>query len=115
MLLEAPVPLVEKVETSKQGLLKNEDHIEIHFLSGSPVQTAHFHIWQENTLWQVLINRARNKDFDVGRAVGLDQAAVDKVKAAPAQCPACGGNITTVVLRGMDSITCEYCRFVIRL
>ena len=113
--LEAPVAMVDKVETSKQGLLKNEDHIEVHFLSGIAVQMAHFHIWQDNTAWQALINRARNKDFNQGRAVALDQSVVDKVKAAPAQCPSCGGNITTVVLRGMDSIKCEYCGYVIRL
>jgi hypothetical protein len=115
MLLEAPVALVDKVDTSKQGMLKNEDHIELRFLSGAPLQMAHFHIWQENAAWQALVNRAKSKDFDKGRAVALDQAAVDKVKAAPAQCPSCGGNITTVVLRGMDSINCEYCGFVIRL
>ena len=45
--LESPVALADKVETSKQGLLKNEDHIEIHFASGAPLQMAHFHIWQE--------------------------------------------------------------------
>ena len=115
LLLEAPVALVDKVDTSKQGMLKNEDHIELRFLSGAPLQVTHFHIWQENAAWQALINRAKSKDFDKGRAVALDQAALDKVKAAPAQCPACGGNITTVVLRGMDSINCEYCGFVIRL
>ena len=113
--LQAPVALVDKVETSKQGLLKNEDHIDIHFASAAPVQSAHFHIWQENTTWQALINRAKSKDFDQGRAVALDQAAVERVKSAPTQCPACGGNITTVVLRGMDSIKCEYCGMVIRL
>jgi hypothetical protein len=113
--LEVPVAQVDKVETSKQGLLKNEDHIEIHFLSGTAVQVANFHIWQDNAAWLALINRAKNKDFDQGRAVALDQAAVEKVKAAPAQCPSCGGVITTVVLRGMDSIKCEYCGFVIRL
>jgi len=106
---------VDKVETSKQGLLKNEDHIEIHFLSGVAVQMAHFHVWQDNAAWQALINRAKNKDFDQGRAVALDQAAVARVKSTPTQCPSCGGNITTVVLRGMDSITCEYCGMVIRL
>ncbi|MGD0877104.1 MAG: GRAM domain-containing protein [Anaerolineales bacterium] len=90
--LEAPMALVDKVETSKQGLLKNEDHIEVHFLSGAAVQMAHFHIWQDNTSWQTLINRARSKDFDQSRPVALDQSAVDKVKAAPAQCPSCGGN-----------------------
>ncbi len=105
--LEAPLAQVDKVETSQQGLLKNEEHIEVHFLSGAAVQLAHFHIWQDNAVYQAPINRARNKDFDQGRAVALDQAAVEKVKAAPAQCPSCGGNITTVVLRGMDSLKCE--------
>ncbi len=113
--VECPVALVDKVDTSKQGLLKNEDHIEIRFASGAPVEMAHFHIWQDNATWQQLINRSKSKDFDQGRAVAIDQAAVDKAKAAPAQCPNCGGNITQVVMRGMDSIKCEYCGFVIRL
>ena len=113
--LEAPVVLADKEETSKQGLLKNEDHIEIHFASGAPVQMAHFHIWQEAAAWQALINRAKVRDFDQGRVVAPDQAALAKVKSAPAQCPSCGGNITMVVLRGMDSIKCEYCGYVIRL
>ena len=113
--LEAPVAQVEKVETSKQGMLKNEDHIEIHFVSGAPVQSAAFHIWQDNATWQALINRAKSKDFDKGRAVAVDQAALEKVKSAPTQCPSCGGIITTVVLRGMDTIKCEFCGLVIRL
>ncbi len=115
LLLEAPVALVETIAPSKLGLMKNEDHIEIRFGSGAPVQMAHFHIWQEGAAWQALINRAKTKDFEAGRAVAVDQAAVEKVKAAPSQCPSCGGNINTVVLRGMDTITCEYCGFVIRL
>jgi predicted nucleic acid-binding Zn-ribbon protein len=113
--LEAPVALVDNVQTSKAGLLKNEDHIEIRFQSGAPVQSAHFHIWQDCATWQGLINRAKSKDFDKGRAVVIDQAEVEKVKAAPTQCPSCGGNITKPVLRGQDSITCEYCGYVIRL
>jgi len=113
--LECPVILMERMDLSKQGLLKNEDHIEIRFASGASVEVAHFHIWQDNTTWQQLINRAKSKDFDRGRAVAIDQSAMDKVKAAPSQCPSCGGNITQVVMRGMDSLTCEYCGFVIRL
>ena len=113
--LEVPVAQVEKVDISKQGLMKNEDFIEVHFASGAPVLAANFHIWKENAAWQALINRAKTKDFDQGRAVQVDQAAVERVKSAPTQCPACGGNITTVVLRGMDSIKCEYCGMVIRL
>jgi hypothetical protein len=113
--LQAPVALADKVETTKQGLLKNEDHLEIHFGNGAPVGMAHFHIWQEAAAWQMLVNRAKTRDFDQGRVVAVDQAALEKVKAAPAQCPSCGGNITTEVLRGMDSLKCEYCGFVIRL
>jgi hypothetical protein len=113
--LEAPLALVEKVDISKQGMLKNEDHIEIRLLSGAPVQTAHFHIWRENSTWQGLINRARSRDFDQGRAVPLMQEVLDKVKNAPSQCPACGANISKVVLRGMDNIKCEFCGFLIRI
>ena len=113
--LEAPVALVDNVQTSKAGLLKNEDHIEVRFQPGAPVQSAHFHIWQECALWQGLVNRAKSKDFDKGRAVAIDQAEVEKVKAAPTQCPACGGAITQVVMRGQDTIKCEFCGNVMRL
>jgi hypothetical protein len=113
--LEAPVALVENVQTSKQGMLKNEDHIDVKFAVGAPVQVAHFHIWQPCEEWQALLNRTKAKEFDQDRAVALDQEAVEKVKAAPSQCPSCGGNISQVILRGMDSIKCEYCGFVIRL
>jgi hypothetical protein len=113
--LEAPVALVDNIQTSKAGLLKNEDHIEIRFASGALVQSAHFHIWQDCAVWQGLINRAKSKDFDQGRAVSIDQAEVEKVKAAPTQCPACGGAITQQVLRGQDTIKCEFCGNVIRL
>ncbi|MGA2505124.1 MAG: hypothetical protein ABSG01_13625 [Anaerolineales bacterium] len=113
--IECPVSLVERVDLSKQGLLKNEDHIEVRFASGAPVEVAHFHIWQDNAIWQQLINRAKSKDFDKERAVAIDQSGIDKIKTAPSQCPSCGGNITQVVFRGMDSLTCEYCGYVIRL
>jgi hypothetical protein len=113
--IECPVALVENVETSKQGLLRNEDHIEIRFASGAPLEVTHFHIWQDNDTWQQLINRAKNKEFDNNRAVAIDQGALEKIKTAPSQCPSCGGNISQVVMRGTDSITCEYCGFVIRI
>ncbi len=115
LLLEAPVATVKSVTTSKQGMLKNEDHIEVRFGSGAPVQFAHFHIWQPCGEWQALINRAKSKDFDNDRAIAVDAAAAAKVKSAPSQCPNCGGNISQVILRGQDSIKCEFCGFVIRL
>jgi predicted nucleic acid-binding Zn-ribbon protein len=112
---EAPVAQLDKITTSKQGMLKNEDHIEVQFQPGAPLERAHLHIWQDCDVWQALLNRAKSKEFDKDRAVAIDQAEVDKVKAAPTQCPSCGAILKAVVLRGQDSIKCEYCGAVIRL
>jgi hypothetical protein len=115
LLWEVPVAQLDKITTSKLGMMKNEDHIELRFLPGAPLEMAHLHIWQDNGTWQALFNRAKGKDFDQERAVAIDPAAVERVKAAPSQCPSCGGNLSHILLRGQDTIKCEYCGFVIRL
>lgn len=115
LLLEAPVAMLDTVTTSKAGMLKNEDHIEVRFQPGAPLQNVHFHIWQDCAAWQSLLNRAKSKEFDKDRAVAIDQAEVEKVKAAPTQCPSCGAVMAAVILRGQDNIKCEYCGAVIRL
>jgi len=115
LLLDTPVALVEDIKTSKQGMLKNEDHLDIVLGSGAQVRTAHFHIWQDCAIWQGLINRVLTKEFDQDRAVAIDQADVEKVRTAPTECPSCGGKIDQVIVRGMDSITCGFCGQVIRL
>jgi hypothetical protein len=114
--LEVPVFMTQEVKPSKQGLFGHEDHLEMSFASGAPVYNAHFHLnGQDCNAWQGLINRARVKDFDKGRSVPVDKTEAEKVKTAPTQCPICGGAITKPVLRGMDTITCDYCGNVIRL
>jgi hypothetical protein len=112
---EVPVASIQEVKPTKQGLLKNEDHLDLCFGNGAPIQTAHLHIWQEGNEWLQFLNRAKSKDFDKGRAVAIDQAEAEKVKTAPTQCPSCGANITQIILRGQDNIKCEYCGFVIRI
>ena len=115
LMIDVPVVLAKSVETSKQGLLKNEDHIKIIFESGAPMTSAHFHIWQPCDEWQGLINRVKAKDFESDRVVALDADTTAKIKSAPSQCSSCGGNIHQVILRGQDTIKCEFCGFVIRL
>ncbi len=112
---EIPVMLIGDVVPSKSGMLKNEDHLDIRFNEGSSLETVHLHIWRECNIWMQLLNRAKTRDFDKNRAVAIDQAEIAKVKSLPAQCPSCGANLTQIVLRGQDSINCEYCGFLIRL
>ncbi len=116
LLFEVPVALIQEIKASKQGLFKNEDHIDLLMRSGAPYPTAHFHLdGQDCNEWQGLINNVQSGEFTRTRAVAVDQEAVEKVKAAPTVCPACNATIQQAVLRGMDTITCEYCGHVIRL
>ncbi|NOY97758.1 MAG: hypothetical protein GXP40_00940 [Chloroflexi bacterium] len=115
MLWEAPVALIEETKASKQGFMKKDDFIEVRFASGAPYDTVHVHIWQRGDEWKALLKRAKAKEFDGTRAIAIDEAEVEKVKSAPTQCPACGGVIDQVILRGQDTVTCEYCGNVFRL
>jgi hypothetical protein len=112
---EVPLVLIDNVKSRKEGFLNKDDYIEIHFQSAAPLDTVHLHIWQRGDDWVSLINRAKAGDFDANRAIPLDQAVIDKVKNAPTKCPSCGGAINQVILRGMDSVTCEFCGDVIRI
>ncbi|MHB8089485.1 MAG: TFIIB-type zinc ribbon-containing protein, partial [Anaerolineaceae bacterium] len=113
---ETPVVSIESVKATKQGLFKNEDWIELVLATGSFSREVSLHLdGQDSAEWQKLINRVKTKEIDADRAIALDKAAVEKAKTAPTQCPNCGGAITKPVLRGMDTITCEFCGNVIRL
>lgn len=115
-LFEIPVPQIEKVESAKKGLFKNEDWLEMVFASGAQLREAVLHLdGQDCTDWQGYINKAVAKEFDRDRVAPVSEAELEKVKKAPTICPSCGGTISKPVLRGMDSITCEFCGKVIRL
>ena len=116
LLVDTPIGKTDSVNGTKQGLMGHEDHIDVTFVSGAPLRSAHFHInGQDCNLWQGLIGRAKAGDFDRDRTVMPDAAQIERVKTAPTKCPNCGGAITETVLRGMDSITCGFCGTVIRL
>ena len=115
LLWEAPVALIEESKASKEGFMNKDDFIEVQFGSGAPFDVAHLHIWQSGNDWKALLKRAKAKEFDATRAIEIDEETAEKVKDAPTECPSCGGAINQVVLRGMESITCEYCGTVIRL
>ncbi len=116
LLLETPVNLFEDIDVNKGGFFKNEDYVIVKLGHGAAVPAAQFHIFgQDCADWQALLKRAGDFEFDKDRVMPVDQAVVDKVKAAPTVCPACGGAITKPVMRGQDTLTCEFCGNIIRL
>ena len=116
LLFEVPVVSIETVKAEKHGLFKNEDWLEMVMASGSFARDVSLHLdGQDCNEWQKLITRVKTKDIDSDRAIAVDQAAVEKARSAPSQCPFCGGAITKPVLRGQDTITCDFCGKSIRL
>ncbi|MFN2113002.1 MAG: hypothetical protein ACK2TT_07795 [Anaerolineales bacterium] len=111
---EIPVVLVEDAKASKEGFLNKDDYLELRLASGAVFDVLSIHIWQRGDEWVSLIQRAKAGDFDANRAIPIDEAVLEKVRNAPTKCPSCGGAIKQVILRGMDSITCEFCGDVIR-
>lgn len=113
---EVPLALIQDLQATKQGMFKNEDHLNLTFKSGAPYQQMHFHLDGQNCNdWKSLINRVLSGEMTKDRAIAVDQVEVEKVKNAPTICPSCGGTIQQVILRGQESIHCEFCGGVIRL
>ena len=116
LLFDVPVFSITNIEASKRGMLKNEDWISLNFESGAFAANAQLHLdGQDSTEWQRLINQVKARELDDDRAFEIDQEALDKVKAAPVICPHCGGSLSAPVLRGMDSIKCQFCGNLIKL
>ena len=116
MLFDVPAVAVDDVKSSKQGLFKNQDFLDLYLAQGNFAARATLHIFEQpSDEWQKLVLQVKSHEIDSNRVIAVDQAAVEKAKSAPTQCPACGGLITKPVLRGMDTITCEFCGKIIRL
>jgi hypothetical protein len=116
LLFEIPVAAIESLKATKQGFFKNEDWIELQLPSGFFARDAKLHLnGQDCNQWQRLINTVKSGDINVDRVIAIDKVSVEKARSAPAKCPSCGGAITKPVLRGMDSINCDFCGAVIRL
>ncbi len=113
---ETPVASIDSIKATKQGMFKNEDWLEFQLPSGSFAREVKLHLdGQDCNLWQQYINRVKSGDINSERALAVDSEAVEKARSAPTKCPNCGGAITKPVLRGQDTIKCDFCGETIRL
>ncbi len=112
---EAPVAAVEDIREFDKGMLGKDDYLEIRFTSQAPRQRMVFHVWAAPKHWIQDIKRAQRRDFDSDRAIALDEEVIARTRNAPSECPSCGAVLGQAVLRGQDTLTCEYCGYVIRL
>lgn len=116
LMMDVPLGMVEEINPTKQGLLKNEDHIDLTFQRDAPLREAHFHLFgQDSKNWKTEIQKARTGEYDQDRAISVDVEAAEEVREVPTICSGCGATLEQRVLRGMDSITCKYCGTVIRI
>ena len=116
LAFEVPVLSISAVKTTKQGMFKNEDWLELEFESGAFARSAKLHLDGQNcNEWQAAINQVKSRELDADRAFAVDKALVEKVKSAPVICPSCGATLSKPVLRGMDTMTCDFCGRVIKL
>ncbi|MDO9085638.1 MAG: hypothetical protein Q7U53_05460 [Anaerolineaceae bacterium] len=116
ILVDIPVRMIETVKTSKQGIFKNQDYLDLIFASGAQYSNAQFHLQNQDCEdWKTLINKTLSGDFDKNRIEQVDQEILDKVKNAPTICPQCSATINVQILRGMDQISCQFCGAIIKL
>ncbi len=115
LLWEVPVVLVDEAKSRKDGFLNKDDYLELSFDSRAPMDQVNLHIWQRGDEWVSLVQRARDGEFDTNRVIPISEEVLAKVRNAPTKCPSCGGAINQPILRGMDSVICEYCGDVIRI
>jgi hypothetical protein len=115
-LFEVPVALIQEASGEKQGVFKNVDMLKLTLASGAFSPNAVLHLFDQDCQeWQKTIVLVKTHEIDSLRVIPVDTTAQEKVKAAPTQCPNCGGLINQPILRGQDTIKCEFCGATIRL
>ncbi len=113
--VEIPVQQIQNVQAEAVNGSEAESLI-FTFDSEAPLREARFQLESPVTqAWLKMLGRARSGDYGIDRAVPVDSAELERVRNAPSQCPNCGAAITAPILRGQNSVQCEYCSVEIRL
>ena len=114
LLLDVPIGKVEESKGEERGFILRKEILRVKFSSGAPVPEASFRLAEDSATWRVLIGKVLSGEMDRER-VGVEEKPAEPAREIPSRCPACGAQLTQEIVRGMTSITCEYCGTVIRI
>ena len=117
LLFETPIGAVEKVTVERVGGLFKKQVVKVSFTSPpAPYAQALISLRGDPEEWVGVITRIITGDADKDRVAGSAEAQ----PAAPAEprvikCSGCGATLTVPIVKGMQSVKCEYCGTVMRL
>lgn len=123
LLFEAPVSAIDSMKTGEQrkgflGLGKAEV-LELAFDHTAELSGALIHLQKDEAeTWESLIGRVKSGEIDRARTDGAAAEAelLDDARAeVPTNCPNCNAPLDQTVLRGMTSVTCQYCGTAIQI
>ncbi|HUN23444.1 MAG TPA: hypothetical protein PK299_09980 [Anaerolineales bacterium] len=107
-----PLQTLESVQTRKLGMLKNEDYLDLRFVPPAERASICLHIWQPAEQWQALLNQAKAGELDSTRT---QPAPTPPARQLPSECPRCGASLPQTVMRGQQSLKCDYCGNEVRI
>jgi hypothetical protein len=123
LLFEAPVSAIEAIKTGEQRkgflALGKVEVIDLTFDHTAQISGAVLHLQKDDAqTWESLIGRVKSGEIDRARtedaaaeAVMLDEARAE----IPTNCPNCNAPLDQALVRGMTSISCQYCGTVVQI
>lgn len=116
LLFEAPIGGVRPEPSERGALMFKKELLKLSF-TGAALSQALLRLEADSETWAALIRRVASGEIESERVGAEMVPAPVQVSTAqiPSNCPTCGAGLTAEIVRGMTSITCEYCGTVIRL
>jgi hypothetical protein len=116
VVFETPIGAISEVKSEDKGLFGQKDLIHLKLSTGDYGDlTFEVKAGGIDSKWYAQqLNRVVSGEIEKERAIPVDEAAVQAVRAAPTACATCGATLPPIT-RGQTEITCQYCGTVVRI
>ena len=116
MGVEMPIGAVEGAEIERVGRVFKKQVIHLS-LAAPPAsfRRMSLKLQGDSEAWKGLVNRVITGDIEGERIAGAVKEERREAEPMDMTCTGCGVSLTVPIVKGMKSITCEYCGTVMRL